>query len=103
VQSRLVAMSKSSTEELSGIRSQATYLEQTISKKVSPEDIKSLINSVKDVKYGFEKESEIVMDHVNKLEDKFSEFGRRFNVVESFTKNVKDTTGAGLEQKNGQK
>jgi hypothetical protein len=103
VQSRLIAMAKSSTEDLSDIRSQATYLEQMISKKVSPEDIKPLINAVKDVKYGFEKESEIVTDHVNKLEDKFSEFGRRFNVIESFTKNVKDTIGAGLESKSGQK
>jgi hypothetical protein len=102
-QSQISALSKFNTEEFSGLRSRMTYFEQLISKKVSPEDIKSLSNTVKDVKYGFERESEAVMEHVNKLEDKFSEFGRRFNVIESYSKNAKDKQVTDLESKNSQK
>jgi len=97
--SRTSALAKQNIEEFTSIRGNLGYLETTINKKANPEDIKTLTNTIKDVKYGYERECEITTQHIHKLEDKLAEFNRRFIVVESFTKNSKDKTTGDLDSK----
>lgn len=92
-------VAKAANDDMSSIRSNLTYLESLISKKISAEDIKSLSNSVKEIRNSYESDTGIVMDHIRNLEDKYSEFGRRFSALESFSNNNKEKLTGDLMSK----
>lgn len=43
---------------------------------------------MKEVKYNYERENELIQNHVNSIEEKLSEFNRRITIVESFKPNA---------------
>jgi hypothetical protein len=96
---RISTLAKQNTEEFASLKGTISYLEGLIKKKTNPEELKSLANIVKDVKYGYERECETTMSHIHKMEDKIAEFNRRFIVVESFTKTVKDKNTVDLDSR----
>jgi prefoldin subunit 5 len=96
---RIAKVAKNSSEDTAALKANVTHLESIISKKVNPDELKTLTNMIKEVRNNYERESEATQDHIHKLEDKYAEFNRRFSVIESFTKNVKDKNTADLESK----
>lgn len=96
---KIMIFHKKFLDDITSLRGTLMYTEQQVSKKVNPEDFKSVLSQVKEVKYGYEKESESMMDHIHKMEDKLAEFNRRFSVVESFTTNAQGKLYADINSK----
>lgn len=50
--------------------------EDDLKEKLGPADLAVVAASVKDVKYNYEREVELIQNHVNSVEEKISEMNR---------------------------
>lgn len=58
--------------------------EDDLKEKLGPADLAVVAASVKDVKYNYEREVELIQNHVNSVEEKISEMNWWVIIIESF-------------------
>ena len=61
-----------------------TKLEDDMKEKLSTADLGPVAASVKECKYNYEWEVELIQNHVNAVEEKIAEHNRRMIIIESF-------------------
>ena len=99
---RIDLLAKNNNEEINSIRGNLGYIDSLVKKKANPEDVKQISNSLKDMKYGYEREIEEVTNHIHSIEDKFADFKRKFTNVETFVNNLKDRSITDIDPKKGE-
>lgn len=99
INSRIDLLNKTHNEDINSVKGNLTYLDSVVKKKVNPEEVKQISNSLKDMKYGYEREVEEFTNHIHSFEDKFSDFKRKFANVEAFVSNLKDKSMSDFENK----
>ncbi|CAI2386626.1 unnamed protein product [Moneuplotes crassus] len=84
VDNKMANFEKLTQQEFNSYKRTLAYHDNEISKRITTGDLKPVNDSIKEVRNGFEKEMESMMEHINK----FSEYGRRIASIESLTKNI---------------
>lgn len=72
-------------ENLNGFWLSVSKCEEELKEKLGPTDLSHVAASVKDVKYNYEREVELIQNHVNSVEEKIAEINWWVIIVESFS------------------